>query len=213
MIEVVRRIVGSVSIPVTADIEGGYGSGRPADVEDTVRRVIAVGAVGINLEDGSGSKEQRLLDTSRQVDRIGAARAAAQSEGVKLFINARVDVYLRQFGKEAGRLEESLRRAEAYIGAGADGIFIPGVIDPETIRQLAGGIRAPLNIMAGPGAPAVAELAQLGVARVSIGPSLTLSVMAHIQRAADELVRRGTYDTIEGGSPFAEVNALFSRAG
>lgn len=213
MIDAVRRIADSVRIPVTADIEGGYGSGTPADVEDSVRRVIAAGAVGINLEDGAGSGEEVLLETPRQVERVAAAHAAAESEGVKLFINARVDVYLRQFGKEAGRFDESVGRARAYIAAGADGIFVPGVVDPATIGRLAAAVGAPLNVMAGPGAPTITQLAQLGVARVSIGPALTLSVMAHIRRAAAELLQRGSYDAAADGLPFAEANALFSRAG
>ncbi len=213
MIGAVGRVADSVSVPVTADVEGGYGSGTPGDVGETVRRVIGAGAVGINLEDGTGRDTRVLLETARQAERIAAARDAAEAEGVNLFINARVDIYLRQVGAEDARLDETVRRALAYTAAGADGVFVPGVIDAPTIRRLAASVGAPLNVMAGPGAPNTAELRELGVARVSVGPAITLSVMAHVRRAAVEVLREGTYETLRDGMPFPEANGLFARAG
>jgi 2-methylisocitrate lyase-like PEP mutase family enzyme len=208
MIEAVRRITRAVQVPVTADIESGYGSGSPDDVAETVRAVVDAGAVGINLEDAPGRGDP-LMSPEEQATRIAAARAAG---GPDLFINARVDVYLRQVGAEAARLDETVRRARAYAAAGADGVFVPGVVDAPTIGRLAEAIDAPLNIMASPGAPTIAELARLGVARVSVGPAITRAAMATIRDAARELLRGGTYDSLADGIPFAEANALFPAA-
>jgi 2-methylisocitrate lyase-like PEP mutase family enzyme len=206
MVEVVRRIAEAVRVPVTADIESGYGSGSPADVAETVRDVVLAGAVGINLEDAPGRGGELLLGPEEHAERIAAARAAA---GPELFINARVDVYLEQVGAESGRFDETVRRARAYTAAGADGVFVPGVVDASTIARLVKAVGAPLNVMASYGAPSVAELAGLGVARVSVGPAITRAAMATIRAAALELLGAGTYDALMGGIPFAEANALF----
>lgn len=125
---------------------------------------------------------------------------------MELFINARIDVYLRQAGAAGKRFDETVRRARA----GADGIFVPGVADPATIRRLVGAVGAPLNVMAGPGSPSTAELRHLGVARVSVGPAIALSAMAHIRRAAAELLGAGTYEGMQGGMAFPEADGLFS---
>ena len=206
MIAAVRRIAEAVRVPVTADIESGYGSGSPEDVEATVRGVVEVGAVGINLEDAPGRGGESLLRPEEHAARIAAARAAG---GPELFINARVDVYLKEIGAESGRFDETIRRARAYTEAGSDGVFVPGVVDASTIARLVEAIGAPVNIMASYGAPSVAELADLGVARVSVGPAITRAAMATIRTAARELLETGTYDGLVGGVPFAEANALF----
>ena len=210
MVDVIRRIAAAVRLPVSADIEGGYGSGTPEDVYQTVRQVIAAGAVGVNLEDGTGRNNEPLHDPAYQAERIGAARMAGDAEGVDLFINARVDSYLVEVGEPERRLEETLRRAAGYVAAGADGIFVPGVIDQPTIRLLARDIVAPLNVMAKPGAPGIAELSGLGVARVSVGPALACSVMALIGHAAGELIRLGTWAPLQGGMSYSEADGLFS---
>jgi 2-methylisocitrate lyase-like PEP mutase family enzyme len=208
MLDAVRRIVMAVRIPVTADVEAGYGEGSPEDAALTARGAVAAGAVGINLEDSPGRDGALLLDPAKQAERISAAR---EGGGEGLFINARVDVYLRQWGDETARFDETVRRARACVAAGADGIFVPGVADPDSIRRLAGAVGAPLNVLAGPGSPTVAELQALGVARVSIGPKLALAMMAGIRGAALELLRDGTWRTLEGALSFAEANALFPR--
>ena len=211
MVEAVRGVVRAVRVPVSADVESGYGTGTPEEVEETVRGVLDAGAVGINLEDAPGRKGQPLLAPEEQQARIAAARGAAG--GAAPFINARVDVYLRQVGPEAGRFDETVRRARAYSAAGADGVFVPGVGDAATIGRLAAAIGAPLNVMARPGAPSVGELARLGVARVSVGPAITLSVMAAIRRAAAELLDKGTYEAMANGMSFADANGLFASEG
>jgi 2-methylisocitrate lyase-like PEP mutase family enzyme len=209
MIEAVRRIAGVVKVPVTADIEGGYGTGTPSDVLETVKRVVDAGAVGINLEDTPGRNGSVLVAPREQAERITAARAAAQATGVPVFVNARIDVYLFQVGDPAGRVDETISRARIYADAGADGIFVPGVVDPETIGRMVEAIGVPLNVMAGPGAPTTAELAALGVARVSVGPGIARAVATHIRRAAAELLAAGTYEALRDGAPFAEINDLF----
>jgi 2-methylisocitrate lyase-like PEP mutase family enzyme len=172
--------------------------------------VIDAGAVGHNLEDGPGRGGAPLLDADAQAARIAAARAAAAGAGVDLFINARVDVYLRKAGPEDGRFDETVRRARAYVAAGADGVFVPGVADADTIRRLAAAVGAPLNVIGGPGVPSVAELRALGVARVSVGPGLARAVMAQIRRAAAEVLTDGTCSASAPYVPSPEANALFA---
>lgn len=213
MIEALRRIVASVRVPVSADIESGYGTGSPEDVAQTVRGVLGAGAIGINLEDAPGRDGALVLDSASQVARIAAARAAASEAGIPLFINARTDIMLRKVGPEGDRFAETVRRARAYTEAGADGVFVPGVSDADTIGRLAAAVGAPLNVIGGPGVPAIEELRALGVARVSVGPGLVRSVMAHIRRATTELLGAGTYESLAEQVPSPEANALFSGRG
>jgi 2-methylisocitrate lyase-like PEP mutase family enzyme len=208
MIAAIRAIARTVRVPVTADIEGGYGTGSVDDVTETVRAVIEAGAVGINLEDSPGRDGAPLLAASVHAERIRAARAAAREAGLDLFINARTDVYLFQVGDFETRLDETLRRAGQYLEAGADGIFVPGVKDVERIASLAERIPAPLNVMVVPGLPDIAQLSQLGVARVSVGPAIAQVALEATQRASQALLRHGTYPRLEGTS---SLSALFTR--
>lgn len=200
VLDLVARVSAAVRVPVTADIEGGFGA-DPAGVGETVAGVLAAGAVGVNIEDGTRSPAEHA-------ERLAAARAAADTAGVPLYVNARIDTYLRGLGDPAGRLDETLARAAAYLRAGASGIFVPGVTDPATIAELAAGIDAPLNILAGPGAPSVAELGALGVARVSLGSWVAEAAYAVVRRAAEELIATGTYGSLAGALPYGELNAL-----
>lgn len=210
MVRMIGVIARAVRVPVTADVESGYGAGTPEDVAETVRGVLAAGAVGINLEDGPGPDGAPLVDVSVQVGRIAAARAAATAAGIHLFINARTDTFVRRWGAEAERLAETVRRARAYVEAGADGVFVP-LAPPELVAQLAGAVRAPLNVIAGPGSPPIQELRAMGVARVSVGPGLARSVMDHIRQAAAEILGAGTYEHIRAQVTSQEANALFTR--
>lgn len=210
MIQVIRFIAQAVEVPVTADVEGGYGTGSAQDVAETVRAVIETGAAGINLEDSPGDGEP-LLAPEVHAERIRAARDAARAAGGDLVINARTDVYLFQVGAPETRFDEAVRRANLYRAAGADCLFVPGVIDAETISALVRAIEGPVNIMAMPGAPTIAELGQLGVARVSLGPYLALAALATTQQAARELLEQGTYRTLEQSLPFGEINGMFAR--
>ncbi|MFJ4629985.1 isocitrate lyase/phosphoenolpyruvate mutase family protein [Streptomyces sp. NPDC088847] len=202
----VARIAGSVAVPVSADIESGFAE-DPAGVANTVRAVLAAGAVGVNIEDALYGGEGVLRPVAEQAERIAAAREAADAEGVPLFVNARIDTFLRG----AGGVDATLERAAAFRAAGADGIFVPGTVEPGTVKELADGIDAPLNVLVGPGAPPVAELAALGVARVSAGSSVALAAYAVVRRAARELLDTGTYGEQTGGLGYGELNSLLEQ--
>lgn len=206
-VDLIARTVAAVNVPVTADIESGYGV-NDDQLSTTVRAVLAVGAVGINLED-SATGELRAVE--EQAERLGVVRAIAEGAGVPLFINARTGTYLLEAGEPTERLAATVRRSEAYVGAGAHGVFVPGVIDRATIRDLARLIPAPLNVMAGPGAPTVAEMADLGVRRVSVGMAIAQAAYALARRASVQLLTRGTYSSMAGGLGYAELNAVLSR--
>ncbi|TDU90808.1 2-methylisocitrate lyase-like PEP mutase family enzyme [Kribbella voronezhensis] len=193
-----RRIVSVVSVPVTADIEGGYG-GSPAEVGETVAEVIEIGAVGINLEDSSGGA---LIDPAAQAERIAAARAAADAAGIELCINARIDTYF--FGDPA----DTVKRAAIYTEAGADVLFVPGLLDPAAIRELVPQLARPLNLMVGPGALTVAELVDLGVTRISVGPAITAGAYGLAAGAAEELLTHGTYNLLKAAAGYAKHNNL-----
>lgn len=199
-IRAVAAIAAAVQVPVTADLEDGYPD-ESGDVTGTILAVLEAGAVGVNLEDGA-------LSPADFAARISDARAAADGSDVPLFINARTDVFLAGIGAPETRLAETLSRARRYLEAGADGVFVPGVADPAIIAELTSGIAAPVNIMAGPGSPSVADLAQRGVARVSLGSGVAQAAYAVMRRAAEELYSRGTYDSLSAGVDYGELNAL-----
>jgi 2-methylisocitrate lyase-like PEP mutase family enzyme len=211
MVDAISRIVQSVRIPVSADVESGYGTGTPEDAAETATRVIEAGAVGINLEDSPGHNGEKLVDVAFQAARFASARAAAVSAGVDLFINARVDTYLKGVGNEGEpRFDETVRRAKAYVAAGADCVFIPLVTDPALIKRLVTAIGAPINVLGGPGSPPIDALRALGVARVSVGAHLARSVMAHIRQAATEVLTAGTYEALTAQLTSPEANGLFA---
>ncbi|MGV9818325.1 isocitrate lyase/PEP mutase family protein [Nocardia xishanensis] len=203
----VARIVAAVDVPVTADVEGGYGP-APEDVAATVAAVIGAGAVGVNLED-STAPGGPLFDRGAQRDRLRAARAAAAEAGLReLVINARTDVYLFGIGAPEDRFDEVLSRAVDYAEAGADSLFVPGLLDLPTLTDLAGKSPLPVNVMTGHGAPSVPELAATGVRRVSLGPALAQAAYGQAAAAARELLDTGTYDALAGALDFGAVEAL-----
>lgn len=210
------RITAAVAdrdLPVTADIESGFGA-TPGEVAETVAQVLATGAVGVNIEDADPEPgpDSPLRPIEAQAARLAAARAAADRAGTPMYLNARVDVYLRAAGEPSGRLAETLARARAYLDAGASGIFVPGVVDAALIGELAAGIDAPLNVLAGPGAPSVAELGRLGVARVSLGAGMAEAAYRVAVRAARELLESGTYEATRDAVRFGWMNALMQGA-
>jgi 2-methylisocitrate lyase-like PEP mutase family enzyme len=209
MVAQIARIVAAVAVPVTADVEGGYGPG-PDDVAATVEAVIAVGAVGVNIED-SRAPGGPLFGPAEQAARIQAARTVAASAGLPgLFINARTDVFLFGIGAPPTRLDDVLARSAAYAQAGADGLFVPGLADVQTITALAKASPLPVNVMAGPGAPSVAELKSAGVRRVSVGTAITQAAYTRALRAATELLATGTYAELEAALDFGAINNLFT---
>src|SRR5262249_3835632 len=208
MLDVVRRIAERVDLPMTADMVAGFGP-RPDDVAATVHGVIAAGAVGLNLEDSTGDPNQPLLEVAHHADRIRAARAAATAANVPVVVNARTDVFLAAVGEPATRLDHAIRRANAYREAGADCLFVPGVQTAETIGPLARSINGPLNILARAGIPSIAELARLGVARVSVGSGPMLAALGRLRRIAAEILESGTINAmIDDAIPYAEMNDL-----
>jgi 2-methylisocitrate lyase-like PEP mutase family enzyme len=201
------RIARAVKVPVTADVEAGYGFG-PEDAARTASEVIAAGAVGMNLEDATGDLAHPLVDLPLQLERIRAVKAAALKRGVLLVLNARTDVFLAQVGEAAARYDESARRLLAYRDAGADCVFLPGVTDRQTIGRIVRDVQCPVNILVGPGSPTITELQNLGVARVSVGSSAMRATLGLVKRIAEELKTAGTYTSLEDGIPYADVNRM-----
>lgn len=203
MLEHVVRIVASVGVPVTADLEAGYGA-SPEDVARTIAQVAELGVVGANLEDQIGGA---LLDVGEGAARIAAARAAAPAG--TFVINARTDTY---FGAGTGDVfAETIERATRYVDAGADCIFVPGVDDAETIRRLAAEIPAPLNIVAGltPTLLSAPTLFSLGVKRVSLGGGIAGAALSLVERAGRELFETGTLGFLDGAMSYAELQRRF----
>jgi 2-methylisocitrate lyase-like PEP mutase family enzyme len=209
MAEAVRRIAARVRVPVTADMEAGYGR-TPEAAAETAKSVIAAGAVGMNLEDAPAGEEGVLLDTALQAERVRAAREAARAAGISLVINARTDVFLAAIGPPETRLARAVGRLNAYRAAGADCLFAPGVCDRAMLTALVRELEGPLNVLAGAGCPAVPELEALGVRRVSVGSGLMRATLGLVRRIADELAGPGTYTSLVGDRvpTHAEVNRL-----
>jgi len=208
MLARVERIVRAVRVPVSADMEAGYGN-RPEDAARTAQAVIEAGAVGMNLEDGTDDPQHPLVELALQLEKIRAVREVALASGVLLVLNARTDVYLAQVGAPETRYDETLRRLLAYRDAGADCVFAPGLRDPYTIAKLVKDVRCPLNILVGPGSPSVLELEKLGVARVSLGSAPMRATLGLLRRMVEELNRTGTYAALEGAPTHGDVNRMF----
>jgi 2-methylisocitrate lyase-like PEP mutase family enzyme len=213
MIEVIGRIAGSVSVPVTADLEAGY-STAAAGVVRSVESALSAGVVGVNIEDSTGNQAVPLFEEALQVEKIRAVREMASSAGIHLVINARTDVYLVPGESPADRLRHAIRRCNAYRLAGADCVFVPdmGTLDRETIARLVDEIDAPLNVVAGDRMPALPALEEIGVARVTFGPRPMRATLALIRRMAREWVETGTYTAMTAETlSYADVNAMFER--
>jgi 2-methylisocitrate lyase-like PEP mutase family enzyme len=198
MLEQVARIVAAVGVPVTADLEAGYG-GTAEEVGRTVARAVELGVVGGNLEDAG---PDGLFDVEEAVDRLAAARAAAPSGSFVL--NARTDAYF--VGGAGDPFAETVERATRYVEAGADCVFVPGVADEDTVRRLAAAVPAPLNVVAGLASTTDARtLVSLGVTRVSIGGGLARAALALVERAGRELLDSGTLGFLDGAIPYGDL--------
>ena len=211
MLDVVARIAKAVHVPVTADVEAGYGV-TIDDMTQTVKAVVAAGAVGMNLEDVTASDEDSQVDLALQVEKIRAIRRATESLGVPLVLNARTDIYLIPIGPVETRLDRTVERLRAYREAGADCLFAPGLKDPDTIAKLVRAVNGPLNILLMPGMPTLRELENMGVARASAGSGVMRATLGLTRRIAKEMLEAGTYASmLEGTVPFAEVNEMLAR--
>ncbi|HEY6336072.1 MAG TPA: isocitrate lyase/phosphoenolpyruvate mutase family protein [Alphaproteobacteria bacterium] len=210
MADAVRRIAGHVDVPVSADMEGGYGL-NPDAVAETVRATLQAGAVGANIEDSIDDPKSPLIEFSLAVDRIRAAREAASEAGIPFVVNARTDPYMSPGDKGAAAFDEAVRRGNAFRKAGADCIFVPGVVDRDLIARLINAINAPVNILGGFKTPPIPVLESLGVRRVTVGGGLQRATMGLVQRAAEELRNAGTFTFTEHAVPHAEMNKILAR--
>jgi 2-methylisocitrate lyase-like PEP mutase family enzyme len=209
MLDMVGRIAAAIPIPVTADVEAGYGS-SPADAVETAAGVLAAGAVGLNLED---ARAGRLLPLELQVERVAAVRRIADAAGVPLFVNARTDAAAAAELPAEERLAEAVRRTNAYLAAGADCAFVPFVTEREAIAHLAREVRGPLNVLGTPASPPLQELARLGVRRVSFGSGIARAAYGRARRIERELSSTGTYAALaEDAIAYDEMQRLFGAA-
>ena len=211
MLEVAGRIARAVDVPVTADLEAGYGT-TAKDMVETVEAAIEAGVIGMNLEDVTGDEEGSCVDLPLQVEKIRAVSDAAKALGVPFVLNARTDIYLMPIGPEATRFERTVERLRAYRDAGASCLFAPGVYDRETIAKLVNAVEAPLNILASPACPPIAELERIGVARVSAGSGLMRAALGLVRRIGKEMIESRSCETMFAGSiPHAELNRMMMR--
>lgn len=203
------RIVRAARVPVTADIEAGYG-GNPDAVMNSVTDIIRAGAVGVNLEDGVPGGTVPIRSIADAADRIRAAREAARAAAIPIVINARTDLYLRNIGDEATRFDEAVERARAYLAAGADCFYPITLRDPATIGRIVKALGAPININVRAGLPSVAELEALGVARASTASQVSLMAMSTTRQIAQELRRNGRFDALAPTMAQADAQHLIS---
>jgi len=216
MIQVTTGIVNAVEVPVTVDIEAGYGN-TINEIIDSVTKIIATGIVGINIED-SIELSPELIDEKEFCERISAIRALSDSLGFHIVINARTDSFYTSTGSTREKLAESIKRGNKYREAGADCIFVQPVWEKETISTLVKEINAPINILSNPtiggGLPlSVSELQDLGVARLSLGSGLMKATLALIKKVADELSEKGTYTVLlDALTPITETALAYKMA-
>jgi 2-methylisocitrate lyase-like PEP mutase family enzyme len=211
MLGMVGRIARAVRVPVTADLEAGYGV-TAKDMIDTVKAMVEAGAVGMNLEDVTGSDESTQVELKFQVEKIRAIRTVGESLGVPVVLNARTDIYLMPIGPVETRFDRTVQRLRAYHEAGADCLFVPGLSNAETIAKLVRALGAPLNILLTAGSPSLPDLEKMGVARASTGSGVIRATLGLTRRIAKELKEAGTYTSmLEGAVPFAEMCAMLAR--
>jgi 2-methylisocitrate lyase-like PEP mutase family enzyme len=212
MLAVVTRIARGLQVPLSADIEAGYAPGLDA-LKATIRAVIEAGAVGINLEDSMKGGANELFPVETAVARIKAVRETASAAGVPIVINARTDVFLHAIGEKTSRFDHTVSRANAYLAAGADCVFVPGPAAADLIGKLAAAIKGPINVMVLPGMPSAPELEKLGVARVSMGGGPARAALTEVRRVAEELFKSGTYSRFTAPDLIShmDMNALVTR--
>lgn len=207
MLDRVGSIAAASPLPVSADLQSGYGS-SPDEVGETITAAIRAGVVGANIEDNSGNPAQALFDREDAVARIRAARCAADASGVPFVLTGRTDAYLTDARHP---FADAVERCNAYREAGADCLFVPGASDPETIKALVREINGPLTVVMGlTGSPlTVSQLGSLGVRRVTVGGSLARATFGLIRRAAQEMASSGTFTYADQQIPDAELSQFF----
>ena len=201
---VVAGINDVIHVPLSVDFEGGY-SDEPKTVAENLKPILEAGAVGINIEDGGNAPDPLAL-------KIEHIRKTAESAGVPLFINARTDVYLRGLGAPESRVEETISRAARYQAAGADGIFVPGLYETESIEAIVSEVKVPLNVMAWPELPPANELSKLGVRRLSSGQTISQGVWNHAVELAKSFLETGnSRGAANSGISYSKLQELFAR--
>ncbi len=209
LVATTMSIVKSVACPVSVDAEAGYGR-NVTEVVETIRAIVEAGAVGINIEDSSKGASEALVDVAYQVELIQALRQLGKTLDIPFVLNARVDVFELAAGEPANRVEQAIKRGNAYLQAGADCIYPIGPSDGETVTKLVQGIQGPVNILVGPTSPTLSELAGLGVARVSFGSALMRAALGQLRLVAQELQAQGTYQQMSiGTSALTSLDSLW----
>lgn len=203
------RIVRAARCAVTVDLEGGYAASRD-ELREHVAEIIRFGAVGINLEDGQPGNPQLILPLDEAVERLRVARAAADTMAVPIVINARIDLFLASRGKDLSRFDEAVARTQAYLAAGADCLYPIGLVTPEPLARFVAAVPAPINAMAVPGGPSLAELARLGVARVSTATTLAIAATGKMRDIARELRCGESFDALACNETYPAVQQLFA---
>jgi len=199
---VVASITNVIEVPLSVDIEAGY-TDEPKKIADKVKPIIEAGAVGINIEDGEGSPDLLVL-------KIEQARETADSAGVKLFINARTDVYLNGLGTPESQRDETISRAALYQAAGADGIFVPGLCESAAIKAIASEVKMPLNVMAWSDLPSATELSELGVRRLSSGAAIAQVLWNHAEELAESFLKTGDSGIVlKNAMGYSKLQSLF----
>ncbi len=208
-ISATMRIANALSVPLSADVVGGFG-GTTKQVVETVRRIVKAGAVGINIEDFA-HESKALVSAQNQAEKIVKLKTLRKSLKVPFVINARTDALRYAQGDDQARMKEAIRRGALYRDAGADCIYPMGLVDARQISAYVEAIDFPVNVMVRKGLPSVPELQRLGVARVSFGPSASYAAMGLLKRASREVLEKGTYQTLlDGAITFDELNRLAS---
>jgi len=187
LINILAKIVLSVNIPVTADIESGYANNR-AELQENIRLIVQSGVVGINIEDYD-LIHRKLFPVEVHCKRLKIVRETAEAMGVSLFINARTDVFVKgtEWKTSEAKWEEAVKRGKAYLEAGADGFYPIMLSDKKEITTLVAEIPGPVNILAGPGIPDIKALKEIGVARLSLGPGFLKTAIRAMKQSALQL--------------------------
>lgn len=209
-LSVAERIIKSVNIPVTVDIESGWGNDS-SDIYDTVQRIIDMGGVGINIEDSIPEYPDELVDISAQCRKISAIREFSEKHNYSLFINARTDAYWLKSIPVEQRYEICLHRLLSYQDCGANGLFIPGLRDLSEIAQLTQMINLPVNILGGSWIKSISDLVRSGVSRVSVGSAPCRAVTAFIQDMARKLIQRSDFSIFDDAPSYEWLNGLFEN--
>jgi 2-methylisocitrate lyase-like PEP mutase family enzyme len=210
-VEITGKFAAAVSVPVNADGERGYGDEN--EIKETVRRLIAAGVAGMNLEDGAGKPggARGLVELPQQLRKIKAVMETKRALGSEFFLNARVDAFHVMTDDPNKALDEAIQRGNAYAEAGGDCIFYLFVHSSDIIGRLVKEVKAPISILAGPQAPSVSELQDLGVARVSYGSAFLKAAIGGTRKLAQEILEKGTITALKDGMQTPEIAALIAK--